>query len=169
MVHVIFDPSAVTLDELFQEGGGFYFQGIPFQRGYGYRGAGIGSLFRSLIRYILPLAKRAGKSVGKEAIITGAKILDNIAQGAEFKDTLKTEVKRGTKRLAQRYANSNGVQEGAGAKRRKVAPKRKTPALPTKQVAKKKVPKRFTKRELLGRRVLQELVQKTPKNRLGFY
>ena len=119
MVHAIFDPMDVTLDEFFQTGSGFYYQGLPYQRGYGMRGDGIGSIFRTLVRYILPVAKKAGKSVGKEALATSARILDNIAQGAELKETVLTEAKRGVKRLANRVnentENSEDVQTGSGS------------------------------------------------------
>ncbi len=41
-----------------QKGAGF--KGVPYQRG-----TGLGSVFRSLFRAILPIAKGAGKAVGK--------------------------------------------------------------------------------------------------------
>src|SRR5689334_20592628 len=102
MPPVAFDPSSVVLDDFLQDGGGFYYYGLPYQRGYGHRGAGIGSVFRHLVRFLMPIVKGAGKRVGEEAIVTSARILDNIAQGAELKDTIISEGKQGLKRLARR-------------------------------------------------------------------
>lgn len=149
MPHVRFDPSSIVLDDFTQDGSGYYYYGLPYQRGYGHRGAGIGSIFRHLIRFLMPIAKGAGKTVGKEALVTSARILDNIAQGAELKDTLITEAKEGVKRLAKR-------QTGGGAKRRKVTK-------PKKSAPKKKKKKKATRKSIQGRRVM------LPKSRLGFF
>lgn len=149
MVQVIFDPLSVSLDDFIQEGGGYYFRGNPYQRGYG-----VGSVFRTWWRAILPFLKGAGKHMGKEALVTTAKILDNIAQGAELKETIKEEAKRGVKRMADRLE-----QSGSGVKRRKISkPKKKKP---------KKI--RITKKSILGKRILKDLVMKNPKTKLGLF
>ena len=141
MPQVTFDPSSVVLEDFVQDGGGFYYYGLPYQRGYGYRGAGIGSVFRNLIRFLMPIAKGAGKRVGEEALVTSARILDNIAQGAELKDTIISEGKQGLKRLARRQTG--------GAIKRKKTPKKKS---------------RKKKRKAgLGRRMVM------PGTRLGFF
>ena len=120
MVRVLFDPSNVHIYEtIYQTGNGPYFQGFQYQRGYGMRGGGIGSIFRTMLRYIMPIAKTVGKDVGKEALISSARILDNIAQGAELKETILNESKAGLKRAAKRIG-----QHGSGApkaKRRKTS------------------------------------------------
>lgn len=154
MVHVIFDPESVSLDEFFQEGGGWYFEGVPYQRGYGMRGAGFGNIFKTFLRFILPMAKKAGKTVGKEALTTGARILDNIAQGADLKTTVLAESKEGAKRVAKRVAQSGS---GIPRKKRKMA------------VTRKAKRKRFPKKSLLGKQVLKAIALRNPKTALGFY
>ena len=163
MVHSVFDPNSVTLDEFFQSGYGVssaYFQGVPRQRGYGFRGAGIGSIFRSLLRMIIPLAKGAGKAVGKEALVTSARILDNIAQGQELKETIKSEAKEGVRRLGKRVIGQSGSGVPATKRRRiRMSPKKK---------GHKK--SRITKKDLLGKKVIEAIALRTPpKTRLGYY
>ena len=71
----------------FQRGGGFV--GLPFQRG-----AGLGSVFRSLFRAILPVAKSAGKTIGKRALRAGAEIASDLVSGKNLKDSLHQEEKK---------------------------------------------------------------------------
>lgn len=159
MPQAFFDPSSIGLDDFVQDGAGFYYYGLPFQRGYGLRGSGIGNVFRHLLRFILPVVKGAGKTIGKEAVVTTARILDNIAQGAELKDTLVEEAKQGVKRLAQR-------QTGRGAKRRKRStPKKKSGKKKSgKKSGKKKTGKKGKSRKaILGKRII------IPNSKLGFF
>ena len=65
----------------FQQGG---FIGARYQRG-----AGLGSIFRSLFRAILPVAKSAGKSVGRRALKAGAEIASDLVSGRNFKESLQ--------------------------------------------------------------------------------
>ena len=55
-----------------------------------------------VLSIMIPIAKSAGKSVGKdigrEALVTTVKILDNIAQVGELKETILNEAKQGVKR-----------------------------------------------------------------------
>ena len=68
-----FDPATVDWKTFFnlQQGGGAYFEGYPYQRGYG-----IESVIRSLYRFLLPI----GKEIGKEGLSLGGRILDDIAR-----------------------------------------------------------------------------------------
>ncbi|GFU52042.1 uncharacterized protein F54H12.2, partial [Nephila pilipes] len=52
-------------------GGGAYFQGASHQRGYG--------MFSNLIRYITPIAMKAGKYLGKHLLNTGSKVMSDVA------------------------------------------------------------------------------------------
>ena len=155
-MHVIFDPSSVSVEDFDQDGAGFYYYGFPYQRGYGYHGAGIGSVFRSLIRFLIPLAKKAGKTVGKEALVTSARILDNIAQGAELRETILNETKKGVKRMASRVDKTK--QEGGAVPRKK-----------RKASKKSKKKQKITRKMILGRRVLDGVAFEKPKTKLGFF
>ncbi len=69
------------------------FQGFPYQRG-----AGLGSVFRSLLRAILPIAKTAGKAIGKQALRSGMGFAGDVLEGANVKES------------AIRHAKSGGAQ-----------------------------------------------------------
>ena len=144
MVRVIFDPTDVRLDGYFQVGGGSsgnerYFEGFPpYQRGYGWfagmprqRGAGLGDIFRSLWRVLKPLAKRvgpvlssAGKAVGEEGLAATARILNDVVQGGDLKQSLVSEGREGVRNLLGRAERKLASQTGSGSKNNRK--KRKT-------------------------------------------
>uniref|UniRef100_A0A183C944 Uncharacterized protein n=1 Tax=Globodera pallida TaxID=36090 RepID=A0A183C944_GLOPA len=53
---------------LVQFGGYNVFRGIPYQRG-----GGVGSVFRSLMRYLLPIGKQLGAAIGRQGLERGKK------------------------------------------------------------------------------------------------
>ena len=124
MVHVQFDTSSVSLNDFIQIGSGGeinYFKGLPpYQRGYGYRqrGAGIGAILRSLWRTLLPALKSAGSTVGKEALFTGSRILDKIAQGENVKESVLSEGRAGVGNLLEK--GGFPAQSGKGIKRKQI-------------------------------------------------
>lgn len=120
MVHVIFDPSSVRLSQY----GGEFYVGKLYQRGRGRYGAGVGDIFRNLWRYLKPLAKSAVKLVGQEGAEAGARILSNIAQGANLKETFETEGKQGVKKILD--AASRRLQEGQGLTRKRKQRRQRT-------------------------------------------
>ena len=97
MVRIKFDPNSVRMCEFEKQIGcgeySYFVGGKPFQRGFGYyqNGAGVSDFLRSLWRSFLPLAKSAGHAVGKEALSTGFRILENLAQGENIKDSVAKE------------------------------------------------------------------------------
>jgi hypothetical protein len=106
-----------------QHGGAFI--GMPYQRG-----AGLGSIFRSIFRAILPMAKSAGRAVGKQALKSGANIASDLLSGRDLKETLETHGKAAAAGLLDQIAEK---QKGGRKPRRigkagkpiKGAPKRK--------------------------------------------
>lgn len=136
MVHVIYDPSSESFGEYFgrQKGAGMsYFVGMPFQRGHGMvyyggmrqRGAGLGAVLRSLWRFVVPLASAAGHAlapyaaeIGREGLSTGARILQNVSEGADLKESLRTESREGLKNAIRR------MQTGSGRTKAKKKPTR---------------------------------------------
>lgn len=171
MVHVIFDPSHVSLEDLFnQEGGG----GLLYndQAGYGYfrgnifqRGAGFGNLFQSLWRFIVPLARQAGQTlaplakeaareIGKEGLSTASRVLSNIAEGASPAATLQEEGQQGLRNLVSKAKAK--LQRGGALKRRK---KLRSTAI-------------LKPEDLIGRSVSKTALSKAKRPRsdgLGFY
>ena len=79
-----------------QRGG---FIGVPYQRG-----TGLGSIFRTLFRAILPIAKTAGKAIGKRALQAGADVATDLISGKKLKDTLKVRGKQATGDLLDKAA-----------------------------------------------------------------
>lgn len=139
MVHVIFDGSTLRLAQI---GGGAgpiaHFEGVPFQRGYGFfaavprqRGAGVGAVLRTLWRFLRPLAVSAKpvalgalREIGKEGLETGARALNTIAEGGiSVGDAFAAESKEGARRLAEKAAQAlkQQNQSGRGQKRRNTA------------------------------------------------
>lgn len=150
MVHVIFDTSALGYDDYVQTGGGAlgeitddYFKGSPpFQRGYGLqKGAGIGDIFRGLWRFFLPIIRRAGTEVSKEALNTGQRILEKVNEGTPLKDAFVSEGKKGVDTVLEKGGMPK--QFGSG---RYIKGKRKKPMV-------------FNHQTLIGRAVNKPLLQ----------
>ena len=128
MVRVIFDGSKLNLNQFYQQGAGAvpYFEGLPYQRGYGqisnYKGAGVGSVVRRIWRYLKPLASTispiissVGSAIGKEGLDTTARVLNKVVQGGDIKEALTGESQEGVKRLLDKA--STKLQRGRGRKR----------------------------------------------------
>jgi hypothetical protein len=113
MVHVTFDPDSVDWQEFFemQHGGAYYFEGLPYMRG-----AGIGSIFSTLFKYLMPLGKTIGRELGKEGINTGARLLNRISSGEDLKSSLTSESQQGLKNLVDRVYEKR--QKGEGRRKR---------------------------------------------------
>lgn len=80
------------------------FIGTPFQRGYGF-----GSLFKGLMRAVLPIAKQAlpfaksaGRAFGREALLTGANVAQDALAGADVGQSLEKHSKRGARKLLKK-------------------------------------------------------------------
>jgi hypothetical protein len=133
MPHVNFDPDTVNWQSYFSQTGG-YFVGRPYQRG-----GGIGSVFSSLFRFLLPVLKSAGKELGKEGLAVGSRILNDVAQGKNARSAVVTETAGGLRNLLDKSRASDGLrnlideaegrlQKGGGKKkkRKKQAIRRKS-------------------------------------------
>ncbi|KAL3105589.1 hypothetical protein niasHT_021692 [Heterodera trifolii] len=101
MTHVVFNPDNVNWSAFLalqqqQEGSGElqYFVGNKFQRG--------GGLLQNISRFLMPVATNLLKSASKEGISAGTRMLDDLAQGKAFKESLKTQAKQGFENLAEK-------------------------------------------------------------------
>jgi hypothetical protein len=111
-MHVDFDPvkvewSSLTTGDGEQFGGYNVFRGVPYQRG-----SGLGSVFRSFLRYLVPIGKQIGMAVGHEGLRTGNRVLSNVLEGKDLKETLVNESKSGIKNLLEKAASN--MQKGQG-------------------------------------------------------
>ncbi len=93
------------------------FEGVPYQRGNG-----LGSFFKGLFRMILPVVKKVGKAVGKEALATGANVAADVARGRQFKESVQEHGRNAAGRMFDTAARK--VRGGGMGKR--TAKKRKT-------------------------------------------
>lgn len=79
-----------------------------------HRGAGIGSFFKSLFRYAVPILK----TVGKEALKTGSKIASDVASGQNFKDSALLHGKHAVGSILETEGKKLTNQSGKGVGKR---------------------------------------------------
>ena len=124
-MHVKYDINTSIVKDLLVpnlagEGATDRFIGVPYQRGYGLcrrqRGRGIGTFLRILWKYLSPYAADVGKNVVSEGMESGARILQNIAQGTNVKDAVVTEGKQVLKKIAKK---AGFKQEGSGIRKKR--------------------------------------------------
>jgi hypothetical protein len=112
-MHVDFDPLQVDWSafssECVQFGGYNIYRGLPYQRG-----AGVGAVFRSLMRYLLPIGKQIGSAIGRQGMESGNRVLTNVLEGKDLKESLVSESKVGLKNLLEKAANNINTQKGQG-------------------------------------------------------
>ncbi|GIY72273.1 uncharacterized protein F54H12.2 [Caerostris extrusa] len=86
-----------------QSGSGIpHYEGISFQRGYG-----LTDVFRCLFRAALPFLARGGKVVGKEALVTGTKVINDVLSGKDLETAAKSRSKEaGLARKAMKRVQS---------------------------------------------------------------
>lgn len=124
-MHIDFDPNNVDWHHLIQPtsvekqfgGGAGYtpFAGLPYQRG-----AGIGSIFRSLLRFLIPIGKEAGAAIGRQGLESGVRVLNGVLEGRDLQQSLKDEGRSGLKNLLDKASNNltkrneEAAQTGSG-------------------------------------------------------
>lgn len=100
-----------------QRGGSPYFAGGRIQRGSGF-GDFLGGIFRSA----LPFIKNTLFGVGRYALRSGGKLLDDVQGGATFKEAAKN---RWDAAKRDAVAVATGGQVGTGRKRKKCCRRKK--------------------------------------------
>jgi hypothetical protein len=125
-----------------QTGSGY--RGLPYQRGYG-----LGSVLGSLFRSILPVGKKVLKTVGKQALVTGAQIASDALAGRNVGEAAKEHARSGAGRLihkavkhikpptAKKRKRRKPTQKGKGLGKR--GTKKRTRKAPSKKGKKKKI------------------------------
>jgi hypothetical protein len=121
-MHVIYSPedidywldfykSSISGNQQYQLGGV-----LPGFRAYApyHRGGGIGSIFKSLYRLMLPMLK----TVGKQALVTGSRVAADLASGQDLKSTLKSHGRDAASTMLSEAAERI-KQQGQGIGRRK--------------------------------------------------
>ena len=96
--------------------------GVPvFQGSRGQRGHGLGSILSGFFRTAMPILKRGLAIFGREALRTGAKIANDVAEGESFGDSTRKRVRERINEYVPRLV----PQSGSGKRRRKVSKKKK--------------------------------------------
>lgn len=97
-----------------------YYRGVPLQKGYG-----IGGFFAKLFRSALPFLARGAKTIGKEALITGTQVVNDVLAGENFKASAQKRAKAAGKTLARKALQKADEMIGHGRfKRKRKASKR---------------------------------------------
>lgn len=114
-MHVNFDPNSIDWSNYFNtkvrqagagknSGSGPFFVGMPYQRG-----AGVGSFFRRIIRFLLPLMGEAGREIGREGISTGVRVLGDLAEGKPLRNSVVNGASEGLKNMVRRANPNEGL------------------------------------------------------------
>lgn len=106
-----FYKSSINNNQHYQLGGI-----LPGFRAYAqyHRGNGIGSIFKSLYRFMLPMLQ----TVGKQALITGSKVAADVASGHNVKTSLEEHGRDAASTLLNKAADDI-KQRGHGLGKRK--------------------------------------------------
>ena len=78
------------------------FRGSPWQIGHGQVGFGLGGLFRSVARAVMPLVKSGAKSLGKIGMKSGANFVGDVLAGKNVKEASKARVQEAANKAKKR-------------------------------------------------------------------
>lgn len=138
-----------------QQGNGItpVFSGSPWQKGYGQIGYGLGGLFRSLARTVMPMVKSGAKTLGKIALNTGANVLGDVLAGKNLKEAARSRINEAAGVVRKKAVNKLQTlgQTGRGRKTtpRKTGKKRKRPTSTVRSTQSKKR-KTFPAQDIFG-------------------
>ncbi|KAH7670034.1 Protein F19G12.2, partial [Aphelenchoides avenae] len=105
----------VLAKQLSETGGSAYFAGTPYQRG-----AGIGSVFGSLFRYLLPVLKTFGKEIGREGLSVGSRVLNDIATGSDVRNAVVSHASDGLRNILAQHDVNEGLRGAVNLAQRKL-------------------------------------------------
>ena len=114
MPHALYMPVDEKTWYTFYQQKGNGFDGMPYQRGYG-----LGSVLGGLFRSVLPMAKSALKSVGKEALRTGVGIASDVLSGQDLKTAAETRAKHAGRVLLDKAQEKLEQQQNRQGMKRK--------------------------------------------------
>ena len=73
------------------------FRGSPWQLGHGQMGYGLGGLFRSVARAVMPMVKSGAKALGNIALKSGANFVGDVLAGKNVQEAAKARALEGCK------------------------------------------------------------------------
>ena len=104
-----------------QQGHGMsVFRGSPWQIGHGQVGFGLGGLFRSVARAVMPMIKRGANAIGNIALNSGANFVGDVLAGKNAKEAAKARIREAADvakekaiQRANTYAQTGNGKRGA--------------------------------------------------------
>ena len=88
------------------------FRGAARQRGYG-----IGGIFKGFARTFTPVVKKSLINLGKQALRSGAQVLDDVSRGENVKVAIKKRAVEGAKQMAEKAINRPPAKKTVSRKR----------------------------------------------------
>ena len=105
-----------------QQGHGMpVFRGGPWQLGHGQMGYGLGGLFRSVARTVMPMVKSRAKALGTIALNSGANFIGDVLAGKNVKEAAKARTRKAADATKQKAVQRLRAyaQTGSGGRRKK--------------------------------------------------
>ena len=102
------------------------FRGSPWQDGYGRQvGFGLGGLFRSIGRAVMPLVKTGARTLGNVALNSGANFLGDVLSGKNVKESARSRVNEAANIVKRKTVNKlQTLAQTGNGKRRKLERRR---------------------------------------------
>ena len=108
-----------------QQGHGMtVFRGSPWQIGHGQMGYGLGGLFRSVARAVMPMVKSGAKALGNIALKSGANFVGDVLAGKNVKEAAKARTLEAANVAKRKAVNKLMNQIGSGKRGSKQAAKK---------------------------------------------
>lgn len=111
-----------------QQGHGMpVFRGSPWQLGHGQMGYGLGGLFRSVARTVMPMVKSGAKALGNIALNSGANFIGDVLAGKNVKEAAKARTREAADATKQKAVQRlrTYAQTGSGRRRKKTTSKKR--------------------------------------------
>ena len=139
-----------------QQGHGMtVFRGSPWQLGHGQMGYGLGGLFHSIARTVMPMVKSGAKALGNIALNSGANFIGDVLAGKNVKEAAKARTREAADATKQKavqrlraYAQTGSAKRRKKTTEKKRAKKRKTSTPTTRSNPTKK--RRTTPADIFG-------------------
>ena len=108
-----------------QQGHGMtVFRGSPWQIGHGQMGYGLGGLFHSVARAVMPMVKSEAKALGNIALKSGANFVGDVLAGKNVKEAAKARTLEAANVAKRKAVNKLMNQTGSGKRGSKQAAKK---------------------------------------------
>ena len=103
------------------------FRGSPWQLGHGQMGYGLGGLFRSVARTVMPMVKSGAKALGNIALNSGANFNGDVLAGKNVKEAAKARTREAADATKQKAVQrlQTYAQTGSGKRRKKTTEKKR--------------------------------------------